>query len=310
MNPFLFIVGCPRSGTTLLQRMINAHSQIAVIPETHWIPRLQKEYGEGPVSQELVSNLLVDRRFPKLGIQPWELLQPECKQLSYSDFVTFVFDLYGMKKQKLLAGDKTPGYAREIPLLHRLWPRAKFIHLMRDGRDVCLSVSGWRKFPDLEKRFETWKENPVSTIALWWMWHVRLAREAGKALSPDLYCEAKYENLVSHPEEECARLCKFLGVPYEEQMLRFHEGRYDPHSNRDPKHAWMPVTPGLRDWRLQMDPEKKETFEAQAGELLVELGYERFFKDLPESKMAHASSIQAAFVEHLKSHTGPIPQGW
>ena len=87
-----------------------------------------------------------------------------------------------------------------------------------------------------------------------------------------MYYEVRYESLVRNPVEESAALCEFLGLPYDEAMPRFHEGRTNAKPGLSAKKAWLPITPGLRDWRTQMTAEDVERFEAAAGELLDELG--------------------------------------
>src|SRR5919206_4617799 len=175
VNPYVFIVGSARSGTTLLQRMVDAHPQIAVIHETRWIPRyFRKRTGltpEGFVTPELIPKLLEFRRFPKMKVGREELegLIDSGEPVSYSSFVSAIYDLYGQREGKSLVGDKTPGYVRNIPILHGLWPAAKFVHIIRDGRDVCLSVLNWKKAQVAKaRRHASWSEDPVSTTALWW----------------------------------------------------------------------------------------------------------------------------------------------
>lgn len=301
-NPYVFIVGCPRSGTTLLQRIVDAHPEIAITPETHWVPAFFRDgvglTTEGFVLPELVEELFSHRNFSKMGISHVDLegLLGDGRPVSYSSFVSGIFDLYGRQHDKPLVGDKSPGYARDIPLLHTLWPAAKFIHLIRDGRDVCLSAINWkRKIPAMTSRFPTWAEDPVTTAALWWECHVRLAREAGNALGPDLYSEIRYEALVAHPAEECARLCAFLGVPYVDTMLRFHEGRFSGKAGQDAKHSWQPITPGLRNWRTQMPSRDVENFEAAVGNLLGELGLPRGAAQPSLDSRNHASRIRKRF---------------
>src|SRR5690348_903173 len=100
-NPYVFVVGCPRSGTTLLKRMLDAHPQLAITPETHWIPSwFEKRKGltpEGFVTPELVSDLFEYPRFSQMGIPRdslERLLQSE-NPVSYSRFVSTLFSLYG-----------------------------------------------------------------------------------------------------------------------------------------------------------------------------------------------------------------------
>jgi hypothetical protein len=288
MNPFLFVVGCPRSGTTLLQRLLDAHPQVAVTPETHWIARWFEKKGgkgitpEGLVTRKLVRKLLEYPRFGELGISRAELnalVEPR-GTVPYSRFVSALFDLYGQKQGKRLVGDKTPGYARNLNTLHALWPGAKLVHLIRDGRDVCLSVLSWQRARGWKAgqgaaRFSAWAQSPLCAAALWWAWHVRLARETARAFEPGVYAELRYEALVADPSGVCRNLCGFLGIPYDEGMLRLYESRVSDGTAQDEKHPWRPITPRLRDWRSQMAPQDVELFEAAAGDLLDELGYPR-----------------------------------
>jgi hypothetical protein len=309
MNPFVFLVGCGRSGTTLLRRVLNAHPQMAITQETHWIPLFFRDRTgltpEGLVTAELIPKLLADRRFPKLGLGRAQLepLLGSGEPVSYARFVTGLFDLYGRAQGKPLVGDKTPIYVRNMRLLHALWPEAKFIHLIRDGRDVCLSVRNWERKAGgtgLERNFTTWADDPVTTTAMWWKWRVRLGREEGQALDPTLYHELRYEALVARPGEECARLCAFLGVPYEERMLRFYEGRTREEPGLSIKRAWLPITPGLRDWRTQMTAADVERFEAAAGDLLDELGYPRAVPRPQPATVAEVSRIRDLFLQEVE----------
>ena len=281
MNPFLFVVGCPRSGTTLLQRVLNAHPQLAITPESHWIPRLHAKpwalTPEGLIKPKLIRRLLAHPKFARLNISREELMRlaGNGQPMTYANLVSTIFDLYGKVRGRTLVGDKTPDYVRKIENLHALWPRARFVHLVRDGRDVALSMMDWSKVRPKPGGFVTWHEDRLSTAALWWELNVRLGQQAGRRLGPELYYEMRYESLVCHPREESAALCAFLGVPYDDAMLHFWEEEAANDPGLEKKRAHQPVTPGLRDWRSQLSPEDKERFEAAAGPLLDELGYPR-----------------------------------
>jgi hypothetical protein len=317
VNPYVFIVGCARSGTTLLQRIVNAHPHIAVVNETHWSARyFEKRRGltpEGFVTPELIPKLLEFPRFlpkMKLGREELERLIDSDEPISYPSFVSAIFDLYGQRKGKSLVGDKTPSYVLTLPTLHGLWPKAKFVHIIRDGRDVSLSAINWRKAYRLARRFSTWTEDPITTAAVWWERRVRLGREDGGSLAPKLYYEVRYEALVSVPEETCAALCDFLGLPYDDAMLKFHEGRENADPNLDAKKAWRPITPALRDWRTQMPAEDLERFEAAAGNLLEELGYPRAVPDPPQEKLVNAIRIRDAFTQEIRAKGKRLPRHW
>jgi hypothetical protein len=321
VNPFVFIVGCQRSGTTLLQRVVDAHPQVAVLNQTGWLPSyFEMGIGltpDGLVTPALVPRVLEHRQFRKglkkagLGRADLEVLLEGGAELPYARFVTAVFDLYGRAKGKALVGDKTPRYVRSIGTLHGLWPQARFVHLIRDGRDVCLSTIHWEKNAELlQKAFPTWSEHPVVTAALKWEWNVRLGREAGQPLGPGRYYELRYEALVSQPAEECARLCAFLGVPYDERMLRFYEGRTKAKKGLDAKKGWRPITPGLRDWRTQLPAADLERFEAAAGELLGELGYARGAPRPGSAARQEVARVREAFVRDVRARKPLVPEGW
>jgi Sulfotransferase family len=195
--------------------------------------------------------------------------------VDYRRFLTVFLELYARKRGKPRVGNKTAPFVRRIEALHALWPDARFLHLIRDGRDVCLSALGWASAERSLSRYPTWGEDPISTGALWWERKVRAGREGGRSLGPPLYREVRYEALVNEPERECEALCDFLGLRFDDAMLRFVENGTSGDADLDRAHPWLPITAGLRDWRSQMAATDVEAFEAAAGELLGELGYER-----------------------------------
>jgi hypothetical protein len=225
----------------------------------------------------------------------------------FADFVTALYDLYGERHGKRLVGDKTPGYVRYLETLHELWPEVKFVHIVRDGRDVCLSVLDWRKDAT---GFSTFDADPVTTTAVWWEWYVRLGLEGGSELGPGLYHELRYESLVAAPEPECARLCAFLGIAFDRAMLRFHEGRMQDDPELDAKKAWRPVTPGLRSWKSQMRREDVTRFEAAAGGLLDELGYERAMVASSQNELDRAARVRETFEDEVRARGRPLPRAW
>jgi Sulfotransferase family len=316
-NPFVFIVGCSRSGTTLLQHVVAAHPQIAIIPETRWFARwYEKRCGitaDGMVTSELISRLLDKHRLFRdldLGIGPEELyaLIAGGRGMLYQDFVAFLFDRYGEARGKPLVGNKTPGFVRRLAILHELWPRAKFVHIIRDGRDVCLSMMQMRAArskPTKPGRFATIDEDPMITMALWWEWDVRLGREAGDAFGPQCYYEMRYESLVAEPDAACRGLCAFLGVPYDDEMLAHHRAKASANPRMYQKHSRLelPITAGLRDWRHEMSPADAERFEASAGELLDELGY-------PRTTVPDSALVERAKLMRRSFQGRPHPQCW
>ena len=306
-NPVVFIVGCPRSGTTLLRRIVSAHPQIVITPEAHWIPVwFEQRRGltpDGFVTPELISELLAHNKFTLFGLgrEAVMSLVGGDQPISYASFVTGIFDLYGEAQGKKAVGNKTPDSVRRMGTLHALWPEVRFVHLIRDGRDVALSLMSW---PSVRSKkpgtFPTWKDDPVSTAALWWELNVRRGREAGETLGPELYCELRYESLVAYPAQECANLCEFLGLAYDEAMLNYHEV-FKASAGPEVVHDRQPITPGLRNWRAQMPANDVERFEAAVGVLLDELGYPRAFARPRPVALEHSTKVRGLLAN--------VPQG-
>jgi hypothetical protein len=312
-NPYVFVVGSPRSGTTLLRRIVDAHSQIAITPESQWIVEYyNRRIGvtpEGVVTRELVPRLLEHPKFHQVGagVEDLEGLFDGPGPVEYATLVSRLFDRYCRAQGKSLAGDKTPVYVRQIGVLHRLWPRARFIHLIRDGRDVCLSLLNWKKkAARMTQLFSTWEEDRVDTAALCWERDVCRGREQGRLLDSGLYHELRYEALVTRPEEEVRDLCCFLGLPYEADMLEFHRGRSRSELGLSPKEAWLPITPGLRDWRSQMSRADVERFEAVAGSLLEELNYARGCASLSAATLERAARLRTRFERGLSARAASL----
>ena len=266
----------------------------------------------GHVTPDLVSSLVTSERFQTLRVSPervWELFDRR-KPITYAQLVAGIYDLFGTQRGKALVGDKTPGYTRAIRTLHELFPGARFVHLVRDGRDVCLSATNWHRVGKLEARFPSWVEHPVFTAALWWEWHVRLAREAAAGLKPGLYHEMRYEALVAAPASELAALSTFLDLGYDPAMLEFHVGRTKVGTELGSNKQWLPPTRGLRDWRSQMPAEDVERFEAVAGHLLDELGYARGASSSSEDVHASARRLRRVFAAAARSRGLTVPQTW
>jgi hypothetical protein len=316
VNPYVFFVGCPRSGTTLLRRIGDAHPELAIIRELHWLPLWwERRVGltqEGMITPSFVAKLREHSHFRRLELDPPDVdaLFEEGRRKHYARFVTELFDLHGEVKEKRLVGEKTPAYVRHIRTLHYLWPHAKIVHLIRDGRDVGLSLLDWSTSDRAAGRFPTWADDPITTAALFWEWNVRLGREAGTPLGREQYYELRYEALVADPELECRELCAFLGLGYDAAMLSFYEGRRRSTPGLSAKKAWQPVTIGLRSWRDQMAPGDIMRFEHAAGELLEELGYERGAASASDVGLAAASGLRQAFVDHARSCGWPVPEAW
>lgn len=298
-NPSLFVVGCQRSGTTLLQRMLNAHPDLAVAYDSLFIPRAIRgtPIGHDPVlTEELVEMARSHPRFSRLELSAEAVARAAAGAERYSDFVSGIYDELASKHKKPLAGEKSPGYCRHLPQLHALLPWVKVIHLIRDGRDVALSIRDWGKGA---ARLDLWKREPIAAGALWWRRDVVRGCRDGRALPRDRYREVHYEKLVADPEGTLRELTAFLGLPFARAMLDYHRGKMRQEAGLSAKAAWLPPTQGIRDWRTQMAERDRELFEALAGEQLTELGYVRSCTRISPEIAAVARECEAWWAEEM-----------
>jgi hypothetical protein len=306
-NPYLFVVGCPRSGTTLLQRMLDHHPQLTVANDTHFIPRAVKGLPPGtspPLTPELIERVCGYRRFGRLGVPDDAVERAAAGSPDYRQFVSALYDELASLRGKPFAGEKTPDYARCLPLLHALFPWARTVHIIRDGRDVALSTLEWAKEDKGPGRLALWSEEPVGTCALWWKWQVGTGCAGGITLGRSRYRQVIYETLVADPEPTMRELSSFLDLPFASEMLMFHEGKVKQKPGLSAKAAWLPPTAGLRDWKQQMTPRDLELFEALAGDLLSALGYERSVTTISPGVAAVAGRCR----QWWESEKGPLPK--
>jgi hypothetical protein len=281
-NPYVFVLGCQRSGTSLLRQMLDAHPNLAVTSDTEFIPRMLARDAPADVKldSDLVERAIAYRTrsgragFDNLGLPDDTARRLGEKANTYAEFVCLLFDEVAASHGKAMAGDKTPDYCRYVPLLHDLFPWARFVDIVRDGRDVALSMLRWAKTgPRGPVRTVVWQENPVAACALWWCDMVSIAARDGARVGDGLYMRIRYEDLIAEPEAALTQVADFMGLPFAAEMLRYYEGKQQ--AWRPGETSNLPPTAGLRAWRQQMEHDDLEVFESLAGALLRELGYDR-----------------------------------
>jgi hypothetical protein len=268
-HPF-FIVGSARSGTTLLRMLLNAHRNIAVPPESRFIVELYDGKDEVDLDNFL-ARLEKHRQF-----RAWELPIDAVREragrspLLYRDAISATYEAYAAIRGKSRWGDKTPRYIEHIPLISRLFDGARFIHVVRDGRNVALSYA---KVPFGPKT--------VSRAAALWARRVSSGMRDGGRLGPQSYLEIRYEDVVADLESHARKLCEFIGVEYDEQMLEYTErARADvlPKARHYNPHVMEKPIPSVRQWERDMPTAQVELFEAVAGQVLTQLGYPRAYE--------------------------------
>ena len=271
-DPF-FVIGAHRSGTTLLRYMLSSHPRLYLPPESEFIPAL---FGQSPTRTftRPESRRILRKIFRLRFVREWrgapadiDDLVPEGETVTPARLVNALFTAYAEQHGAQRWGDKTPTYTSHVDLLHCIFPGAKFIHLIRDGRDVALSVLdtwGQRAHVDLLFAAHTWKRR------------VTEARRSADQLRPELFLDLRYEDLVVDPEPPLHRICHFLGEDFHPNMLRFDltaEESIQEGGFHDAVRKSL-TSNRVERWRREMSPSDLRVFEAVAGPNLTDLGYE------------------------------------
>lgn len=213
-GPPVFLLGFPRSGTTLLRVFLDAHPDLAIPFESFVLIDFAKRaprYGNlatGTDRRRLVEDLLGSK-----GIRSWNpRVEPEDFDLdrcgTYAAIVEQLFAAYARRCGKPRWGDKTPSYTRDFHVLYELFPQAKFLHLIRDGRDAAVSLVR-----------QQWGPGDYLTALSQWNEVVTWSRKMGRMLPRGQYLEVRFEDLTADPEAVLRQIAAFLELPYDPRML-------------------------------------------------------------------------------------------
>ena len=283
--PFPVVCGAPRSGTTLLRFMLDAHPDLAIPPETGFLTELAQLGARGAATRESVLAAITGSVcWPDFHVDPGELRREvlALDRFDVAEGARAFYRVYARRFGKPRGGDKTPGYSIAQDEVASVLPEAHFVHIFRDGRDVAVSVRGLWFSPGSDP----------ATLAADWCRRVRLAREQGARARR--YLEVRYESLVTDTRRELERICAFLELRYDPAMERYHErapARLQEHETRTRPDGSVVITKAQRihnqrftqrppeparigRFRADMTAEERARFEQTAGPLLRELGYE------------------------------------
>ena len=267
-SPPLLVLGVRRSGTTLLRVMLDRHPELAVPDESYFIPQLADRQRSHVDVEAFLDDL---RRLPT--IREWEIPLDEVRArlrpgMPLGEAVGAVYETYASRRGKQRWGDKTPMYMQRLPLLERLFPDARYVHLVRDGRDTAVSFLSMPA--GIVTR--TWAHpETAGEFACQWRTELDAARALGARVG-DRYLETRYEKLVADPGGELRRICDLAGLEFDPAMLEY-PGKVDVSGKPHQQSLTKAPTAGLRDWRSELSPSDVDAFEEVAGDLLRELGY-------------------------------------
>lgn len=215
----LFVVGCPRSGTTMLALMLHAHPNLAIPPETRFLVKTWRErHAFGDLQAEgqrleLASTVTEwGSRVRDLGLDPADLRKKILEgPPTIGSAFGIVFREFAQLHGRGRWGDKRPAYYQEVDVLLRLFPDAQIVHIIRDGRANVASL----------KRMPWWSYDSITSMATWALAEHCMQRNK-KRLPADTFYPIRYESLVADPETELRKLCTFLDEDFHEAMLHPH----------------------------------------------------------------------------------------
>ena len=271
----IFVVGCPRSGTTMLQLMLHAHPRIAIPPENRFVLTVygeRRDFGDLEVAanRRALARRIVDRpetRFGDLGLDAEDVVERiTAGPGTLGSALGTIFQRYAARFGKPRWGDKRPAYLHNIDVLLRLFPDAQFINIVRDGRDCVASL----------KEMSWHRKDIYATVAAWAR-AVDDARRAARRLGPAQWHEVRYEDLVADPHGRLAAMCAYLGEMYDPAMAKPSAVAEVAVPSFKTWHALTraPVTTRrVQSWQTRLDPDEIALCEAALGSRLVAAGYE------------------------------------
>ncbi|WP_263810896.1 MULTISPECIES: sulfotransferase family protein [Salinibacter] len=270
----VFVVGMPRSGTTLLSSLLDAHPDLVIAPETHYFARCWS-------GGEIDGWADVERMLARLNQQPgvhdmaladdeWAAIRSRLRALeapTHGDILRALIETYTARSEAPAWGEKTPDHLRHVPEMARQFPNAVFLAIIRDPRDVVLSL---RNLP--------WSRRTAPEQAWTWRTYAALV-DRYRTHRKGRFFALRYEDLIVHPEACLRDVCAFLETPFHEAMLQprqQEDQHFDP--DREPwkqKSAREIDASNREKWRAQMPEAERVVVEVIAGRWLSAYDYSR-----------------------------------
>jgi hypothetical protein len=307
----IFIGGCARSGTTLLGAMLGVNNLCITVPESQFkieAIRSQKISIDKIDVLEAAKYIKNNIRYKywKLDIDPVSIVKSKKTDFCYSDLIKELVINYAVvhgKSNPKYWVDHTPENIKYVSMLLNVFPEAKFIHLVRDGRAVAASVMPLK-----------WGPNTVNKASNWWVERVSYglgAEEYLRSLGIPVL-RVRYEDILLTPEKQMKDICEFLNIEYSEAMLK-SDGFVVP-SNTLHQHKLIGEKPDLSRldaWKSTLSMDEIGIFESIVCDMLIYLGYEPASELNPiEDYMSIIHKMQVKdFLKRMRRNLGQlIPQ--
>lgn len=224
----IFIIGNPRSGTTLLRLLLNAHSKIIIPPEAGFAFWLYPKYKDFNYTKTALyfEDMKKTKKISNWNIN-WISLEnyiSEAHPNNYQELINHIYLYYATKANKPVKywGDKNNFYLNFIKEIKEVFPNALFIHIIRDGRNIACSYKKLNsqsiKSPDAPKL-----SNNIKEIAHEWKTNIQTIQSSFNSFKYENVYEVKLEDITSNPITEISKIMNFIGEPFEESMLDYYK---------------------------------------------------------------------------------------
>ncbi|WP_417585847.1 sulfotransferase family protein [Nitrincola sp.] len=278
-DPF-FILGNPRSGTSLLRLMLNSHPETVVPPECGFLLWLSEKYAYLPDYNQNTYANFIDDLFKTKKIETWDIKKEKLLTIikterpkDYRSMTSIVYSYYAIEKGKKprIHGDKNNYYINEIEKIEKVFPNSKIIYIVRDGRDVAAS---YFKIDDskIYSKYKPALPQSIEKIASDWSKSTLMAKSMQNHSNT---CVVLYENLVRDPTRALSEVCAHLDIDYSDNMLQFYKNNDEPIDFLQWKaKTKQPVdTSSLGSYKKELTQEQILTFEQHARSALEAFNY-------------------------------------
>lgn len=274
----IFNVGARRSGTFWLQRIVTAHPRVSAVPsETHLFAE-----GVAPLFERFQHSLRSSSKVGQVYVDREQALD------AVRDLCDVVFTAM-LEPGSMRLAERTPMHVFHLDLIAEIYPDARFVHIIRDGRDAARSIAA-----------QEWGPGGLEEAAAEWRDAVLAGRNA--TLAPELYREVRYEDLLRNPAPTVTELYTWLGLEASDEVIAEAIGEAGIGANL----GGAPSGIGIAKWRDAYSPEELAAFDRVAGDLLEELGYPPADPAAPaQPKPAARGSLVHGVRERMRSLRRP-----
>lgn len=284
----VFILGNPRSGTSLIRLMLQQHSNIVAPPESGFMQWWFNKYKNWKIDDNSDNEVdkFLDDLFTSKKIETWNLSRNNLKNnilqkkpKNYGELMAIIYMAYKFYSENLkVIVDKNNYYINHLEDIKQIWPEAKFIHVVRDGRDIACSYLDVNKLKT-RSPYKPKLSTSIERIAYEWIENNRKIFKLSEHYL-EKYILIKYEDIVFKPKETLSKICKFLDVVFEPEMLTYYKKKSNKYIEPTETIDWKKKVLEKPDWKKvgrhkkELSKEQIELFNKIASNDLIFYGYQ------------------------------------